>query len=454
MGKYYRWRMGHLKMKKILLLLFLVIPSICFAKSYSDVDFVIYNPFTGQPDATLKSGGLNFAKEYAVRIGSAAMYGIDYVCDGANDEVQFMQASVKAGVGGTVWVDPTMTYKFGGQCYIGLTNQTWITHGATLQFASGLASTEYNWFNVISTATDFTVDGFIFDGTGAGASLWSLYIQSIRWVVKNCTFMNIFATVNAIAFKPDSGASYGLMANCTFKNVDCSYIILNYANYNIYSNVIVDATSGGTYDIRGTGNKMIGCTVFGAQGLSTSGTDTTFDNIISYGQTEVSMYLGTRTRVSNSLFSTLSKEAIVSYSNGCVIEGNTFNTIGGAGDNNDCIYIGGNDNIISNNIFTGGVDRYIVNIAAGALRTALSGNNFSAVTGQTADILDNGSDSQAIGNTPLKDNFECLIDSQTVGGYPNFVPIHTGTKVTTKASFDVWESTGITDNTQWKKVSP
>lgn len=132
-----------------------------------------------------------------------------------------------------------------------------------------------------------------------------------------------------------------------------------------------------------------------------------------------------------------------------------FNNIGVDTSNTiDGIYVAGDRLIITGCKFSGNIDRYPINIASTADGTRIMNCEMSGITGNVGYINNLGTNTSAIGNYPITQNFDILVASQTTGGYPDIgVPTHSGTRVTTKASYEHWISTGTTNDTDWKKLS-
>jgi hypothetical protein len=355
-------------------------------------------------------------------------------------------------MGGVVSVDPTMTYVFSSTCTIGTSSVTFVGNGAKLTFKAGIPIQDNIFFTMVTTATDVTFDNFVFDGTGASGTYWSVNLASIRWVIKNCIFQNFPHTTNGIMLK--GNASYGTATNITLKNSTPTYAILNYASNCNYSFINMNATVTGRIELRSNDISFVNSTCFGSTFATGSYTSRfCISNNIFSGMSEGLLLNAYKVIFVNNIVYNMPANGVVLSPDATesIVSNNLFATIGGTGDNADALKVSSPNCIITGNEFTGVIDRYCVSLAATAVNTTTANNSFINATGTVANIYDLGNSNQAIGNLPVTDNYVLVYTSNSVTGMPNIVPKFLNTVVHAVGN-TVWKSTGTSNVGDWQQM--
>jgi hypothetical protein len=147
------------------------------------------------------------------------------------------------------------------------------------------------------------------------------------------------------------------------------------------------------------------------------------------------------------MFDTPTNYGVVSLGDHVIINGNQFYNCGGTGDNGDGIYHNHDDGIISNNMFDGTMDRYTINIIAGADRTIISGNDMVGVTAQTANINDAGTSTTISNNMPQSVNSAYMtFHSSTTLQLQGTTPGRAGETYYNSTQKNVWIASGTAKN--------
>lgn len=395
---------------------------------------------------------------YSIVIGTYSSYGITYVCDGTADDVQFNQATAAVPVGGTIFIMPG-TYTFNNVSSITVQGATIKSVGAILKHTDRGFVTAGVFFYV--NANNITFDGIVFDGTSFSNSYQWLSLQSNSdyWRVTNCTFQNQVSKTNSIIFAPQAGADSGIMSHCQFISDPGSYCIINYGSSNLYTDIQF-FSCGGLFSLRGSYNTINDLYINGSantavsmESLHSSCLNSMFLNSTYASGIQIS---GDYNRASNNAFYNMAGAAV---NQGCidipsggdynVVIGNTFNTIGGTGDNDMGINCDGIGAIVQGNSFTGNIDKYCIDI--GGNNNIVTGNEMDGATGMLDWIANSGTGNVVQNNRLVTENYELAYTSQTASGKPNFIPSFTGTQTMT-VDYNLWTSTGIANIGSWDVV--
>jgi hypothetical protein len=430
----------------------------------ADINFTSYINVSTAGEVKVDSSTLNSVVRtsplYAVVIGTYTGNGINYVCDGTSDEVQFTEAFAACPTGGTVLI-MSSTYYFTNVSSITKTGITVYSNGATLRHTDRGFTNAGVYFYV--NAQQVTFDGLVFHGQGFTNSFrWiRLDTNADYWKITNCKFLYQVNKANSMIIGAEAGSDFGQMSHSTFISCNGTYALINYSSKCTYSDVSLYG-SAAQIDIRGSYNTIT--TLFssgaGDTQISLSGGNhhAVLNSIIIDSSYGYGVYSGTDgNRIENNTFYNMGNTTVngtiflESTADSNVITGNVFNTIGVTGDNDDAIKCAGTNNTISHNTFQGNIDRYCIELTGVSRNNIVEGNNMVGATGQIGYIFNNGLGNKAANNLPAQSNFEVRIASSAFRGMPFLTPVSSGTMVITP-NYELWLSTAAVANS-WDKIA-
>ena len=399
------------------------------------------------------------AKPYTIYVATYSGTGIDYACDGTDDQVEITAASVAAEIGGTVYI-------FGGKYYQSSPStasyraQTWTGAKPVFYHTAGSDDSLNDVFIYCDTDSVKFVN-LEFDGTGFSDSIYwvTLEANADGWLVEDCIFRNKAANTNSVCLRVASGADGGVCRNSKFLNINATYSILNYASKNKFYNNSFGEGGYSSCELRGNDITVVNNTFDGAyDGIVTSGLRHLYEAnyFMNLGRNGVTSYADYASWIGNYFYNCTGNGLNMSGGGDwCNVKGNTFLTIGGTGNNGYGLLVSCDYSNVSGNKFSGNMDAAPVYFGSGVHDVNFTDNEMTNVTGNESLLYFAGTsiNIQASGNLPITENFDIIVASQTAGGYPDIgVPTHTGTRVTS-AGYVRWISTGTTNDTDWKVIS-
>jgi len=377
-----------------------------FPPDNGDANEVMQTDGTGVLTWAAQSGGDTNEVLYDIVIATYAGTGIDLVCDGTHDQVQFQEAFEMLPSGGSVFVKSAF-YVFGETVPVTTSGLKVLSQGATIQLQNTLASGDWV-FKLGATADNFVFDGFIVDGNSINTGFIGIY-NSINCVIKNCTFNN---SAGHSIYLSSSGGDYSVIKDCFFNDATGLACIYNNGNGNKFIDLTFDSCSptneiynGGFYNlisrINSTQCGALHLTVANHYNLVTSCVWRSPSGAGSGGG--VSITQDYNTFIGNYIAVARSNHGfnIASGALGNTFVGNTLRNIGeGTSNTKSGFYVDGDKTLISSNKFLGTMDKYAIEITANASDTVITNCEMSGITGNVGYISDGGTNTSIIGVSP------------------------------------------------------
>ena len=339
-----------------------------------------------------------------VIIATYSTTGVDYVCDGTDDQEQFNLAFNAVGEKEVIFVKPG-TYYFTKPATMSVMGTYIQTLTAEIRCAAGILQKDTSVFYV--NIGSCTVDGFTFNGIEASNSgdIVAMGALGDYATIKNNSFINWTKTStggnnDSRMVMTNSNSTYGVISGNMFYNNAINTTWQNDSTSGwIFKDNKIMLSQGGWFNQGGTDCQFINNYLYGVKGtnivLAGGNRSLVSGNafVIVSGRATSGKIMEIRdanTTVSNNMFSNGDVHGIAVYSSAydVTITGNVFDAMGGTGDDADAInaVTGADDVSITNNNFTGVIDRYAIGFHADCDRWIVSNNNFQRVTGQVANM--------------------------------------------------------------------
>ena len=414
-------------------------------------------------DGTNFTGIANTQNEplYQIIVATYSGTGIDYGCNGTDDDVCINAAIVEANGIGVVFIKGG-TYVLTSTITVNVANTNIISQNAIFTWDASV-TTDMNMVQISSA--NVIIDGLTLSGAGddnweqgfffiAGGNYGTLKTCLVKDVTTGEAVYKTWGTntkiVNCIADNCDGDRSLYVAATLAYIN---GFIVLNSDSYISSTN-----TNGSFYNIvvYNSGDNI--------RSVNFSSDKNIFSGfIIKYADGIGIRNTGDFNCFSNGTMDDVDNAGVFLAGDGNTVTGINFRVIGTAGGNAQNgidVIAGSNDTTLSNLTFSSTVDKYVIEVSATATNTKISNISFNEITGNIGTIVDLSGVSSIVNCYPvpnqLQSNTTCY-RNLTVNGYIQFKSSTTaGLQGTTPTALgqtywntdtnELWISTGTSIN--------